>query len=237
MTAARPAGSTGDVVAGVTGAIILHAIAIALLMMGGSATEAPARVVQMRTFMVAAPVGDVSVGVVQAPDPATATPAPRAAEVVPDPTRIAPTTTKTTKTVESKQATVTTSNTKSAKDAPTAGSEVGGKGADLANVDLGGTDFPFPVYQRNIVNRIAEQFHTTERGLTAEVMFIIKRDGTVDVDEMTLLTRSGKMTFDNAALGAIEAAANKRLFGPLPAEFKNDALTVIFKFDPSIIRP
>jgi outer membrane biosynthesis protein TonB len=187
--------------------------------------------------MVAAPKGDVAVGVVQAPAAPTETPAPRAADRVPDPTKTTPTATKQAPKVTPKQATVTPTATKSTKNAPVAGSEAGGKGADLANVDLGGTDFPYPQYQRNIVNRIAEHFRTSEKNLSAEVQFIIRRDGSVDADQMQLITRSGSYTFDNAAMGAIEAAANKKLFGPLPADFPNDALTVIFRFDPAIIRP
>jgi outer membrane biosynthesis protein TonB len=136
-----------------------------------------------------------------------------------------------------KEATVTPNAARSTKNAPTAGSEAGGKGTDLANVDLGGTDFPYPAYQRNIVNRIAELYRTSEMALSAEVMFFILRDGSVDPEQMKLLTRSGSYTFDNAALGAIEAVANRKLFGPLPADFSNDALTVIFKFDPAISRP
>src|SRR5205823_2065149 len=112
-----------------------------------------------------------------------------------------------------------------------------GKGSDLVNVDLGGTDFPFPVYQRNIVNRIAENFPKQSGAFRAEVMFIIRRDGSVDLDQVHVITSSGRYVFDNAAVGAIEAVANKKLFGPLPAAYPNDALTVIFKFDPSLIRP
>jgi outer membrane biosynthesis protein TonB len=227
-----------DIVLGVFGAVLLHAAAIALMFRGVEAREAAPRVLPMRTFMVAAPKGDVSVGVVQAPaaEP-TNTPAPRAAERLPDPPKTTPvTTTKTKPAVVPKEATVTPNASKSVKNAPTAGSEAGGKGADLANVDLGGTEFPYPAYQRNIVNRIAEQFRSTERR-SAEVMFIIRRDGSVDPEQMQLVTRSGSYTFDNAALGAIEAVANRKLFGPLPADFKNDALTVIFRFDPAIFRP
>lgn len=229
--------STIDAVLGLMGAVALHGAAVMLLLNTGEAAERGPRIIPMRTFMVAAPQGDVSVGVVQAPNEPTTTPAPRAAETVPEAPKTAPTTTKTRPKNEPKQATVTPNAAKSVKNAPTAGSEAGGKGADLANVDLGGTEFPYPAYQRNIVNRIAEQFRTPEKNLSAEVMFIIRRDGSVDPDQMKLLTRSGNYTFDNAALGAIEAVANRKLFGPLPADFKNDALTVIFKFDPTIIRP
>jgi outer membrane biosynthesis protein TonB len=226
----------GDVAAGVIAAIGLHAIA-ALMLLRAGAEPATQRVVTMRTFMVAAPQGDVGVGVVQAPSQPQAVPAPRAAETVPNPPKTTPITKKTKPQEQAKQATVTPNAAKSVKNAPSAGSETGGKGADLANVDLGGTDFPYPAYQRNIVNRIAEHFHTNEKNLSAEVMFIIRRDGTVDPDQMQLVTRSGSYTFDNAAMGAIEAAANKKLFGPLPADFRNDALTVIFRFDPAMFKP
>jgi len=222
---------------GLLAAAALHAAAVFALLSTGEVKSSSPPIVPMRTHMVAAPQGDVAVGVVQAPATPTETPAPRAADKIPDATKTAPTATKQTPKVTPKQATVTPNAAKSVKNAPTAGSEAGGKGTDLANVDLGGTDFPYPAYQRNIVNRIAENFRTTEKTRAAEVMFIIRRDGSVDPDQMQLVTRSGSYTFDNAALGAIEAAANKKLFGPLPADFKNDALTVIFRFDPAIIRP
>jgi protein TonB len=165
-------------------------------------------------------------------------PAPRAAERPEQTTKAAPPTAKTRPKTEAKLATVTPDAARSKAKAPIAGAgDVGGKGSDLANVDLGGTDFPFPVYQRNIVNRIAENFPRQSGSYSAEVMFIIRRDGSVDLDQMSLVTRSGNYVFDNAALAAVEAAATKKLFGPLPDGFRNDALTVIFKFDPSLIRP
>jgi hypothetical protein len=236
MSAAVSA-NRGDVALGIIGATALHVVAAIMLFSAAEVKKAGPQILPMRTHMVAAPQGDVSVGVVQAPAPPTQTPAPRAAEKIPDPTKTAPTGTKQAPKIKTKDATVTPNAAKSAKNAPTAGSEAGGKGSDLANVDLGGTEFPYPAYQRNIVNRIAENFRTNEKTRSAEVQFIIRRDGSVDPDQMQLVTRSGSYTFDNAALGAIEAAANKKLFGPLPADFKNDALTVIFRFDPAIIRP
>jgi outer membrane biosynthesis protein TonB len=236
MTAAV-ATNRGDVALGVIAAAALHVAAAIFLFSASDARPPAVRMVPMRTHMVAAPQGDVSVGVVQAPAPPKETPAPRAAEKIPDPTKTAPTATKVAPKIKTKDATVTPNAVKSAKNAPTAGSEAGGKGSDLANVDLGGTDFPYPAYQRNIVNRIAENFRTTEKSRSAEVMFIIRRDGSVDPDQMQLVTRSGSYTFDLAAMGAIEAAATRKLFGPLPADFKNDALTVVFRFDPAISRP
>jgi outer membrane biosynthesis protein TonB len=190
--------------------------------------------------MVMTQAGEQSVGVVQTPaDPVAPTPAPRAADRPEQTTKAAPQTTKTRPKDEVKLATVTPDAAKSKTKAPIAGAgPVGGKGADLANVDLGGTDFPVPGYVRNIVNRIAEQFHAPSgSSFRAEVMFVIRRDGSVDLDQVQMLTRSGNYSFDNAALAALEAVVNKKLFGPLPAAYPNDALTVIFKFDPSLIRP
>jgi hypothetical protein len=234
---AAVATNRSDVAVGVIAAAGLHVAAAMFLFSASEAHQPAVRMVPMRTHMVAAPQGDVAVGVVQAPAPPAETPAPRAAEKIPDPTKTKPTATKQAPRIKPKDATVTPNAVKSAKDAPTAGSEAGGKGSDLANVDLGGTDFPYPAYQRNIVNRIAENFRTTEKARSAEVMFIIRRDGSVDMDQAQIVTRSGSYTFDNAAMGAIEAAATKKLFGPLPADFKNDALTVVFRFDPAISRP
>jgi outer membrane biosynthesis protein TonB len=226
----------GNVLAGVVAALGLHLIVALLLLRAG--TEQPAvRVVTMRTVTIAAPQGDVGVGVVKAPSQAETSPAPRAAETVPETQKTTPVPKKVKAQEQAKQATVTPNAAKNVKNAPTAGSETGGKGADIANVDLGGTDFPYPAYQRIIVNRIAEHFHSSEKNLSAEVMFIIRRDGSVDPDQMQLVTRSGSYPFDNAAMGAIEAVANKKLFGPLPPDFKPDALTVIFRFDPAMYKP
>ena len=222
---------------GILAAVLVHAAAaVALFDVGtGSVPVAP----PSRLHMVMTQAGTPQVGVVTTPaTPTPMTPAPRAADRPEQTTKAAPPTAKTKTKAEPKLATVTPDAAKTKGQSPIAGAgDVGGKGADLANVDLGGTDFPFPVYQRNIVNRIAENFARQSGAYRAEVMFIIRRDGSVDLDQMNLVTRSGNYVFDNAALAAIEAAATKKLFGPLPAGYPNDALTVIFKFDPSLIRP
>ena len=223
---------------GLLGALILHAVFVAALLASPKAVSIPTAT-PSRLHMVRTQAGAVSVGVVTATPPVVPdVPAPRAADRPELSTKAAPQTSKTRPKSETKLATVTPDGAKSKIKAPIAGAgETGGKGSDLANVDLGGTDFPFPVYQRNIVNRIAENFPKQSSALHAEVMFIIRRDGSVDLDQVHVITSSGNYVFDNAAVGAIEAAVNKRLFGPLPAGYRDDALTVIFKFDPSLIRP
>jgi outer membrane biosynthesis protein TonB len=238
MTEARTDDSRRTLVAGLFGAVILHAVFVAALL----ASPKPIRVSTAppsRLHMVMTQAGAVSVGVVTAPPPVVPdVPAPRAADRPELSTKSALQTSKTRPKSETKLATVTPDGAKSKIKAPIAGAgDTGGKGSDLANVDLGGTDFPFPVYQRNIVNRIAENFPKQSGALHAEVMFIIRRDGSVDLNQVKVLTQSGSFVFDNAAVGAIEAAVNKKLFGPLPSGYRDDALTVIFKFDPSLIRP
>jgi hypothetical protein len=223
---------------GLVGALILHVGFVAALMANPPephlASAAPNRIHMVKTL-----AGEVSMGVVQTPTaPVPDVPAPRAADRPELSTKAASSTSKTRPKNEPKLATVIPDAARSKTKSPTAGAgETGGKGSDLASVDLGGTDFPFPGYQRNIVNAIAQNFPRQNGAFRAEVMFIIRRDGSVDLDQVQMVTRSGNYVFDNAALGAIEAATNKKLFGPLPAGYRDDALTVIFKFDPSLIRP
>ena len=72
----------------------------------------------------------------------------------------------------------------------------------------------------------------TGGALRAEVAFLIRRDGSIS--GLKLVTRSGNFSFDQDAMGAVEAAA--RALGPLPQGFTDDVLPVIFSFDPQLIR-
>ena len=123
-----------------------------------------------------------------------------------------------------------------APSAPVAGGgSAGGRGADVANVHVDGIAFPYPGYLDNVVRQIALRF--APRGgssLTAVVAFLIRRDGSVS--GMRLTTRSGVYAFDTEAMGAVDAAAQARAFGPLPQGFSDDVLPVIFSFDPRLIR-
>jgi protein TonB len=115
------------------------------------------------------------------------------------------------------------------------GGDTGGKGTDVANVSTAGKDFPYPAYLQNIINQIAARFEPRQRQLlSADVQFVIKRDGSVF--GISVLKGSGSYGFDIEAKGAVEAAAAARSFGPLPDGYSDDALTVIFTFDPKIIR-
>jgi len=118
--------------------------------------------------------------------------------------------------------------------APVAGGgETGGRGTDVANIRTEGIDFPFPGYLENIVRAIAVLFRPPRGSpLKAEVMFLIRRDGTVA--GFRFVQRSGSYTFDLEAQGAVESAATA--FGPLPSGFRDDVLPVMFSFDPRLIR-
>jgi len=120
---------------------------------------------------------------------------------------------------------------------PTAGGgATGGKGTDVANVDTPGIEFPYPGYLQNISREVLRQFQTNQTRLTliADVRFMIKRDGTVDPESIRLVTSSGNYSFDQKALGAVEAAANAKRFGRLPDGFREDILPVTFRFTPSL---
>jgi protein TonB len=123
----------------------------------------------------------------------------------------------------------------SAAAARAGGGPTGGKGADVANVQVDGIAFPYPGYLENVVRQIALRFKPPGGGaLQAVVAFLIRRDGSVAGIRLT--TRSGVYSFDTEAMGAVDAAAQARAFGPLPQGFSDDALPVIFSFDPRLIR-
>jgi protein TonB len=98
-----------------------------------------------------------------------------------------------------------------------------------------GVEFPYPGYLDNIVRQIAKSFNPPRNvAASAEVFFLIRRDGTVS--DFRFLTRSGNYAFDLEAQGAVEQAAAVKAFGPLPSDFPDDVLPVIFSFNPQVLR-
>jgi outer membrane biosynthesis protein TonB len=109
--------------------------------------------------------------------------------------------------------------------------ETPGTGRDVANVSVPGIQFPFPEYLRNIVAQVLRRWSPPGgRALTAEVSFLIRRDGTVH--DVRFKTPSGNFSFDLSAQGAIESAGNTRAFGPLPDGWEADVLPIVFFFEP-----
>lgn len=185
--------------------------------------------------IVAAPPGPRAIGQVSStPAPATPTPTPPKMREVPQPEPAAPVkhapapTPRATPTTAPKKA-VAPSRAPQAHGGP-----VGGKGTDVATVQTGGIDFPFPGYLNNIVRQIAVNFHPRNPNspLTAVVSFLIHRDGSVT--GFKFVTKSGAYAFDLEAQGAVERAASA--FGPLPDGFHDDVLPVVFSFDPKFLQ-
>jgi protein TonB len=115
------------------------------------------------------------------------------------------------------------------------GGATGDRGTDVATVRTEGIEFPYPAYLQNIVRQIARRFDPDRRSaLSAEVTFLIRRDGSVA--DIRISSRSGNFQFDQDAMGAVEAAARSGAFGPLPEGFPDDVLPVIFSFDPRVLR-
>ncbi|MHB2033303.1 MAG: TonB C-terminal domain-containing protein [Gemmatimonadaceae bacterium] len=221
--------------------VLLHAAVISALFVFRPPAPPPMPPVY-RVNLVAAPPGPRAVGVVQAtPAPAaeqpTPVPPPRA-KPVPKAMPAPPTRKREKPAPAKREATPVPPEAKTApvtrKTQAAGGGAEGGKGADVANVSTAGIDFPFPGYLQNILRQIALRFSPGSSGaLTAEVAFLIHRDGSVT--NFRFQKRSGSFGFDLAAQGAVDAAGTARAFGPLPSAYPDDVLPVIFSFDPRII--
>lgn len=221
----------------------LHLAGVALFLVARGPAAAPMPPIY-RVSLIAAPPGPRQVGEVQPapkaePPPVAETPPPApVSRSTPDPARMKALNENTPK----KAPKVATPNVTPPKKAPARsdpapvarGGPTGGRGADVANVTVDGIDFKYPGYLENVVRQIAIRFKPPGgRALTAVVAFLIRRDGSVTGIRLT--TRSGVYSFDTEAMGAVDAAANARAFGPLPQGFTDDVLPVIFSFDPRLI--
>ncbi len=229
----RPVRDSGRVAASIVASFLLHAV-IMLAFLSLRPGPSPVPPPFFRVNIVAAPPGAPAAGSV-APPTATpeaakrAPPRPKTAEVAPVPVKVAP------KTVE-RRATPSVSDTRVDRKAPApmaAGGEQGATGTDVATIRTEGIDFPFPGYLDNIVRQIRLRFRPPRgSSLKAEVMFLIRRDGTIS--GFRFVQRSGSFTFDLEAQGAVESAA--AAFGALPSGYRDDVLPVMFSFDPRLIR-
>jgi outer membrane biosynthesis protein TonB len=227
---------------GVIASVLFHAGIVAALVVFAAPRIAPPEPPPYRVQLIAAPAGDRAAGVVEPP----VAPPVKSREPVPPsktPPKVKPqTSAKVKPTPVQKAATPvpaakTPTPPKTETPPPTAGGgATGGKGTDVANMDTGGIEFPYPWYLQNISREVIRQFQTNQTRLTlvADVSFMIKRDGTVDPGSIRLATSSGNYSFDQKALGAVEAAVNANRFGRLPDGFREDILPVTFRFTPGI---
>src|SRR5258708_6551790 len=209
---------------------LLHVAALATLVLarGGTRVALPPT---YRVSLVAAPVGERAIGVVEpAAQPAPATPAPTVREKpAPTPQNVPAMKTPRLPARATPNVAQPVAPSKTVPAAAAGGGPEGGRGADVANVKVDGINFPYPVYLQNIVRQIALQFRPASRSaLSAEVAFIIRRDGSMA--GLRLTRRSSVYSFDQDALAAVELASPN--FGPLPARFPHDALPRLLPLDP-----
>lgn len=229
MSQVRPAQRSLAMPIGVSALLHVGMIATALMLRPAPKPTPP---LMYKVELVAAPQGPVAVGTVGEAEtvPTPEPPAPAKSKAVPK-AKAVPAAKPAKPTKAAATPTVVPSKTKGP--AGKAGSAAGGEGADVVGIKTDGIAFPFPGYLSNIVRQIYLNF--SPRGatnLTAEVFFMIRRDGSVA--NFRWLQRSGSQVFDLECQGAIEAAG--KAFGPLPPGFTDDVLPVRFSFDPSKIR-
>jgi periplasmic protein TonB len=228
-----PDARTGGFTASMAGSVVLHVGIIAAFLALRPAAGPPTPPIYRVNIIAAAP---------GAPAPGVVTPTAPVVDVdAPTPNRpksdeVAPIPTKTLTRRVPKLATPNVTKKRVDRNAPAplaGGGEQGGKGTDVANIRTEGIDFPYTGYLENIVRQIALRFRPPRGSpLKAEVMFLIRRDGSIS--GFRFIQRSGSFTFDLEAQGAVESAANA--FGALPSGFREDVLPVMFSFDPRLIR-
>ena len=239
-------------VAPLTLSAILHAVVATLLFSTLRERKPVALPPMYRVEIVAAPPGERAIGEVRSGEPApraavtqpAATPStvkemplPSAKPAPKTPARATPTKGKVAPSATVSVPTEAKVTPQPKTEAPKAGGgPTGGKGTDVATVRSEGIEFPFPGYLNNIVRQIAIRFKPRNPAarLKAEVRFLVHRDGSVS--DITFIRRSGNFSFDLEAQGAIDAASSALAFGPLPAGFSDDALPVVFSFDPEFLK-
>ena len=234
----RASSGSGHLRLPVTLSALVHVGLVALAFVAARGGQPRADVYTVN--LIAAAAGPRQVGIVNdAPKSEPEAPVPRRAEMKPKETTPAPPARRPRETTRTPSRATQVPDAKSARfdtPAPKAGGgETGGKGADVANVSTAGKEFPYPAYLHNIITQIALRFNPRQKQmLSADVQFVIKRDGSIFA--ISVVKPSGSYGFDLEAKGAIEAAGAQRAFGPLPDGYSDDALTIIFTFDPKIIR-
>lgn len=235
--AIRQSAGTGQLSVPITLSIAVHVGLVAFLMIAAQREGPRGEIYTVN--LVAAAAGPRQAGVVtEAPRPKTAPgePLPKRAEPIPKETAPVRRPRETTRAPSRATQVPDAKSARFDTPAPQAGGgETGGKGTDVANVSTAGKNFPYPAYLHNIITQIALRFNPRQKQmLSADVQFIIKRDGSVF--GISVVKASGSYGFDLESKGAIEAAGAARAFGPLPEGFSDEVLTVIFTFDPKIIR-
>ena len=105
-------------------------------------------------------------------------------------------------------------------------------GGEDVNIRQEGAPFPYPDYLARIVTQLPRYLRPPPgvRNLTVEVVFSIRRDGSVGDIEVS--KGSGNLDFDVKAADAVENAGRAKFAGPLPEGFQNDKLWIRYTFVP-----
>ena len=214
----------GGVRVGLIGTVVVHAAAVGLLFLSArSATirpTPPTYAVELIAAPRPTPVRRAAPEAAGPPPEAVAPKEPARAKPAPVPPPKTPRTTAEREPAARTRSPVTP--------LPTA---TPGTGSDIDNVKLQGKEFPYPEYLRNIVTQIHRRWNRPiGTALTAEVGFVILRDGTVR--EIRVVASSRSYSFDLEAQGAVEGAGSAKAFGPLPQGYEADYLQVSFQFKP-----
>ncbi len=230
---------------------LLHAAIATLLFNTLKERKAVALPPMYRVEIIAAPAGERAIGEVKSEQTAAKTevtppaasqssvkdmPLPTAKPAPKTPARVTPSDAKAKPVAKAGPAEVNAAPQPKTSAPKAGGGPVGDKGTDVATVRSDGIEFPFPGYLNNIVRQIALKFKPRNPAarLKAEVRFLIHRDGSVS--DITFIRRSGNFSFDLEAQGAVEAASSAHAFGQLPDGFPDDALPVVFSFDPAFLK-
>ena len=104
-------------------------------------------------------------------------------------------------------------------------------GSGDLTIQIEGLQARYPQYYENIIRTLYRFFRWNEASRpNVEYFFYINRDGSVS--DIRLIRTSGNVAFNLEAMGAIEAAGDRKAFGALPTDFQGDRLPVLFSFQP-----
>ncbi len=107
--------------------------------------------------------------------------------------------------------------------------DVSGQGLNVATE---GKDFPFPDYLENVIIQIHRYLRWDDPTQPQMLIYFeITSDGSVR--NVRPLRRSGNPVFDFRVMGAIEAASNRKAFGPLPDGYAADVLPIQLEVEPA----
>jgi outer membrane biosynthesis protein TonB len=215
------------VAAGLTGTVVVHAVAIGLLWTAVKPLDMGPPVYAVELVAAPAPAPDAKPAPEAAPRPPTEETAP--VKPTPKPSKPAPVPPKPLAPKPPVHTEPTPPSTPRTQPLP---GETPSTGNDAVSVSTPGLQFPYPEYLRNIVQEVYRRWERPlgNSALRAEVSFLIMHDGSIR--EIKLTRTSGSFSFDLSAQGAVEAAGTSKAFGQLPDGYPSDVLPVSFYFTP-----